>query len=111
MKTTLALTLAATILAVHVSASAAPEISSGAQVVISGNKAKNITTSGGKGGFSTMGGLGTSGEASMNGVANVNSLVVNGGKVAGKVVISNNEASDVKALGGTANVNSVVLNK
>lgn len=111
MKPILSIALGATLLVAQFSASAAPEIAAGAQVTVSNNKAKNITTGGGKGGFSTLGGLGTSGEVSMNGVANVNSLVVNGGKVAGKVTISGNEANDVKAVGGTANVNSVVLNK
>ncbi len=112
MKAIYSIAIAASVFAAHGLASAAPEIKAGAEVNVTNNKAKNITTGGGSGSFKTLGGLGTSGGVSMNGTANVNSLVLNGGgKVAGKVNITGNEASDVKAVGGAANVNSVVLNK
>jgi hypothetical protein len=99
-------------LAFACSAYAAPEIAGSSTVNISNNKAKNVTVAGGQGtAGKALGGLVKGAEVKMNGEANVNSLVVNDGKVKGKVNITGNDAQDVKALGGRANVNSVILGK
>ena len=95
-------------------ASAAPEITGGARVTIINNKATNVVAVGGSAETGRVaGGLIKAGEASLNGVANVNSLVMNSGdaKVSGQVFIANNHATDIFALGGLANVNSVVMGK
>ena len=110
MNTILAIAVGAALLVASVAASAAPEITGSAQVTVSGNKAKNIVAAGGNVEASGLTKL-VSGSVSLTGVANVNSLVVNDGKVAGRVTITKNEADGVYAIGGTANVNSVVLGK
>jgi hypothetical protein len=89
-------------------ASAAPEISSGANVTISKNKATNVITGGAKGTGITEGGIG---KFDAKGETNVNSLVVKDGKVKGNVNINDNEAKDIKNFGGALNVNSVILGK
>jgi hypothetical protein len=94
------------------SVNAAPEIAGSSTVNISNNKAKNVTVGGGEGtAGKALGGLVKGVEVKMNSEANVNSLVVNDGKVNGKVNITGNDAQDVKAIGGRANVNSVILGK
>jgi hypothetical protein len=90
-------------------ASAAPEVTG--TVNITGNKAKNITTGGGNVKASGIAGKLIGASANMNGVANMNSVVLNDGKISGKVNVTGNTAEDVKAIGGTANVNSLVLGK
>jgi hypothetical protein len=87
---------------------APPEISSGATVTISKNKATNVISGGAKGAGITEGGIG---KFDAKGETNVNSLVVREGKVKGTVTISENEAKDIKNFGGALNVNSVVLGK
>ena len=86
---------------------AAPEVSG--TVNITGNKAKGIATGGGSAKVTGITSKLIGGSASMNGVANVNSVVLNDGKITGKVNVMNNEAKDVKAVGGTANVNSLII--
>lgn len=92
-------------------ASAAPEVSG--TVNITGNKAKNITTGGGNVKATGIASKLVGASASMNGVANVNSVVLNdsNAKISGKVNVTGNTAEDVKAIGGTANVNSLVLGR
>ena len=47
----------------------------------------------------------------MEGVANVNSVNITGSKIRNSdIVVSGNEATDIKAIGGTANVNSININ-
>ncbi len=88
-------------------ASAAPGV--GGDVTITGNRAGKVTVIGGSGSV----GIGPfkGGELNMTAAANVNSVVVNGGEIKGKVTISDNRAGDVMAIGGLANVNSLVVNK
>lgn len=92
-------------------AAGAPEISSGATVSVSNNKAKRIVSVGADVAVKALKGLGTETSVDAIGDTNVNSLVVsNGGKIGGTVTIDGNEAEDVyHAGGGTVNVNSVVL--
>ncbi|MGB7987943.1 MAG: hypothetical protein WCF44_01010 [Candidatus Methylophosphatis roskildensis] len=93
----------------------APEISSGATVTVSNNKALRIMSGGANVGVGAGGLLGKITGAKVQvdaaGETNVNSLVVsNGGKIGGTVLIDSNKAEDVYNLGGgTMNVNSVVL--
>ncbi len=88
-------------------ASAAPGV--GGDVTITNNKAGKVTVIGGSGSV----GIGPfkGGELNMTSAANVNSVVVNGGEIKGKVTIADNKAGDVMAIGGLATVNSLVVNK
>lgn len=106
MKKTLNLVLCATVLSAPLLALAAPGV--GGDVLISGNKAGKVTVIGGdlKIGLGPIRG----GELNMTAAANVNSVVVNGGEIKGKVTIVDNEAGEVRAIGGLANVNSLVVN-
>lgn len=89
----------------------APEITSGARVTVSNNKATRVVAGGAnvalKGKLPFIPGA----EVNAAGETNVNSLVVsNGGKIAGQVTIDKNEATDIYNIGGSSvNVNSVVL--
>ena len=96
------------------SASAAPEIGSGAAVNIKDNRANKVFAIGGSvSAGKVLGGVGKAAEGEMNGVANVNSLVMNdrNAKVNGQVNIIGNRAENVFGIGGTTNVNSVVMGK
>lgn len=106
MKKILGLTLGAALLGASLATSAAPGV--GGDVTITNNKAGKVTVTGGSGSV----GIGPfkGGELNMTAAANVNSVVVNGGEIKGKVTISNNKADDVTATGGLANVNSLVVN-
>lgn len=100
---------------VSVIAAGAPEISSGATVSVTNNKATRIMGGGANVGVGTGGVLGklTGAKVSVDatGETNVNSVVVsNGGKIGGTVTVDSNKAEDVYNLGGgNINVNSVVL--
>jgi hypothetical protein len=114
MNKLIAIVVAAATACAAFSASAAPEIASGATVNIKGNKASNVFAIGGS--LSTgkiAGGLAKGAEGQMTGVANVNSLVMNdtNARVGGTVNITGNKADNVFAIGGTTNVNSVVMGK
>lgn len=105
-------TLATASLCVY--AGGAPEITSGAKVTVSNNKATRIVSGGADVGVG--GGLlgkvtGTKVNVDASGETNVNSVVVsNGGKIAGTVTVDGNKAEDVYNIGsGNVNVNSVVL--
>jgi hypothetical protein len=106
MKSISALILAVATALLSTATLAAPEISG--TVSIKNNKATNVITGGGS---LDVGGIKGLAGASMNGVANVNSLVMHdaNAKVSGTVSIEGNDARDIKAIGGTANVNSVVM--
>ena len=98
--------LACTLFLGSVAASAAPGV--GGDVTITGNRAGKVTVVGGSGSV----GIGPfkGGELNMTAAAHVNSVVVNGGEIKGKVTISDNRAGDVTAVGGMASVNSLVVN-
>ena len=104
--------VATTVIFLSAGAFAAPTIGPQANVNVTGNTAKNVTTGGGNGKVEIRpGGFKVGeGEVNMTGVANVNSLVIKGdGEVNGTVSIVDNVAEGINAIGGTANVNSVVL--
>jgi hypothetical protein len=109
MKTIQAMAVMALALATSLAAMAGPSV--GGDVTIKGNKTGKVITSGvGKGSV----GLGPfkGGEADLSAGANVNSVVVKGGKIDGKVTLIDNKTGDVITSGGaTANVNSLVLTK
>lgn len=107
MKKLLVLCTTAALLGASFAAAAAPGV--GGDVTIANNKAGKVTVVGGKGSV----GIGPfkGGELNMTAAANVNSVVVNGGEIKGKVTIANNTAGDVTAVGGLANVNSLIVNK
>jgi hypothetical protein len=112
MKSIHALVFAVPAAVLSTGALAAPEIVSGGTVTIRNNKASNIVAGGGSLDIGKLGGKGKGlGSLSLNGAANVNSLVMydNNAKVGGTVLIENNKADGVYAIGGTANVNSVVM--
>ena len=110
MKSIQALVLAVSTAVFATGALAAPEISG--TVSIRGNTASKIVAGGGSLDIGKIaGGLGKAGSLSLNGAANVNSLVMydSNAKVGGTVTIESNKADNVYAVGGTANVNSVVM--
>lgn len=107
----------ATLAAASVSGFAAgtPEISSGATVTVTNNKATRIVSGGADVGVKAGGLagklLGGKVEVDASGETNVNSVVVsNGGRIGGTVTVDGNKAEDVYNIGkGNVNVNSVVL--
>jgi len=110
MKSIHALVIAVSAAVLSTGALAAPEIAG--TVTIRNNKASNIVAGGGSLDIGKLGGKGKGlAGLSLNGAANVNSLVMydNNAKVGGTVLIENNKADGVYAIGGTANVNSVVM--
>ena len=85
------------------SASSGTEVRNSTINVI-GNKSTGTVTAGG----GEAGGYGVT--ASMNGLANVNSVHVTNSKVLdSKINVIGNESNNVNAIGGVANVNSVQL--
>ncbi|RYF53407.1 MAG: hypothetical protein EOO27_26265 [Comamonadaceae bacterium] len=85
------------------SGSAGSEITN-SRLTVSGNKATNVLSGGGKVGVKVA-------ELEMEGVANVNTINITGSKIRNsELTISGNEATDIKAIGGTANVNSININ-
>lgn len=101
------LALAATTALVTFSASAAPGIDGSATV--KNNKAGTVVVTGGKGSV----GLGPlkGGEVDLTSGANVNSIVVKGGKIGGTALVTDNKVDTVVSTGGQANVNSIVVTK
>jgi len=74
------------------------------KIILSGNKASDVTAGGGKMGIKVA-------EVSMEGVANVNSVNITGSRVKDSTIsVTGNEATGVRAIGGVANVNSVNIN-
>jgi hypothetical protein len=90
-----------------VSAFAAPGI--GGSATIKNNKAGTVVVTGGKGSV----GLGPlkGGEVDLSAGANVNSIVVKGGKIGRTATVVDNKADTVISTGGQANVNSIVVTK
>ncbi|WP_028603979.1 hypothetical protein [Ottowia thiooxydans] len=83
--------------------SAGSEITN-SKIILSGNKATDVTAGGGKAGIKVA-------EVSMEGVANVNTVNITGSKIRdSEITLMNNEAKNINAIGGTANVNSVNIN-
>lgn len=86
---------------------AAPGI--GGDATVKGNKAGTVVVSGGKGSV----GLGPikGGSVDLTAGANVNSIVVKGGRIEGSATVVDNTADTVVSTGGQANVNSIVVSK
>ncbi|MEO8151648.1 MAG: hypothetical protein ABI605_01165 [Rhizobacter sp.] len=96
-----------TTLALSAVALAAPGIDGSATV--RNNKVGVVVVSGGKGSV----GLGPfkGGDIDLSAGANVNSIVVKGGKIGGSAIVEGNKADTVVSTGGQANVNSIVVSK
>lgn len=93
-------------------AAGAPEITSGARVSVTNNKATRIVSGGADVGVGIgLGPIKPKVSVDASGETNVNSVVVsNGGKISGQVTVDGNKAEDVYNIGkGNLNVNSVVL--
>jgi hypothetical protein len=92
---------------VSFSSMAAPGI--GGDATVKGNKAGTVVVTGGKGSV----GLGPikGGSVDMTSGANVNSIVVKGGKIGGSATVVDNKADTVVSTGGQANVNSIAVSK
>jgi hypothetical protein len=111
MKTIQALAIAAATaltLATTGAAWAGPMV--GGDVTIKGNRAGKVVTSGAKGSV----GLGPlkGGQIDSAAGTNVNSVVVKGGSISGKVTVMDNRAGDVYTSGAAqSNVNSLVVTK
>lgn len=72
-------------------------------VTVAGNRSQAVTLGGG-----ALGAYGV--DAKMESVANVNSVVLDGGTIeSSKVNVINNSSGTVNGFGGEANVNSVIL--
>lgn len=73
-------------------------------ITVRGNEARDITAGGGEASFKI-------GAVEMDGVANVNSVNITGSEVTDShILVEDNVAEGVRAIGGTANVNSVNIN-